>query len=74
MKVTCNHHKNEQSADFPKLMCTKQPRAMTIVLMIDDGEGVVVVPSGTHCCGEYSTDWAMGAFSDYHGTVTLEND
>jgi hypothetical protein len=56
---------------FPKLMVADGD---LIVLFNADRKGIVVNSKRGQNIGDYSIDWAMGAFKDYNGEVTLKNE
>jgi hypothetical protein len=57
---------------YPKLMITKEG---TIVLFSDNISGTVLVTTrkSVQPIGYSSCSWATSCFSDFYGTVTLEN-
>jgi len=58
--------------EFPKLMINKATG--TIVLFETDKRGVALVgDTYLECLGDYSRDWNMDHFTDYHGSITIEN-
>ena len=67
--------KNKENG-FPKLMISSLNGG--IVLMTsrngDNGTGTMVVSKGEYPIGDYDTIWDMSVFSDFEGSVTLEND
>ncbi len=60
-----------QEKKFPRLM---QHTDGTIVLFSEEGIGVAVVACGKTSIGETSTIWHMYSFTDFNGSVTLQND
>jgi len=71
MKVTEN--RNSIPGKFPKLM-VMQPESV-IVLFTNSGTGIVL-STGNNCypLGYLHNDWNMIFFTDYTGSITLEND
>jgi hypothetical protein len=65
---------------FPKLMNIvgekkDNQHAGLVVLMSRAKHGVVVhSETGHYTVGHRSTEWFMSMFSDFRGTVTMEND
>lgn len=71
-------------AKFPKLMvCTNNAGPQPLIVLMQSvhrsssselGVGVVVDPgSSTWKAGDLFNSWSMSEFSDYLGTVTLQN-
>ena len=62
----------EKEKTFPKLMTAENG---IIVLMLDAGVGTVMHQgNSTSELGIYRKDWAMSAFADFNGKVTLSNE
>lgn len=60
------------SPKYPKLMIGSQSGG--IVMFTDRGTGIVVSSADAwYPVGYFSDNWAMGAYQDFHGTVTLRN-
>jgi hypothetical protein len=64
---------------FPKLMIVESTKkdddAGLVVLMSGFSTGVVVYSgSSIHLTGFHSSEWVMRLFTEFKGTVTLEND
>jgi hypothetical protein len=58
--------------EFPKLMVNKITG--TIVLFETEGRGVALVGhADLECLGDFSKNWNMDNFTDYHGMITIEN-
>ena len=70
---------NVQGADeskkksFPKLMESKGSDSK-VVLFTSSGKGTVVSRPQPEPVGEYSDFWNMNHFTDFEGTITLENE
>ena len=62
-----------KAISFPKLMISNNG---TVVLMNEDASGTALTSNRTsfYKVGHYATDWIMGSFVDYNGTITLENE
>ena len=56
--------------DYPKLMSTT---AGLVILFTASEMGTVLVPKGNHPMGHRSLHWYMGDFTDFKGTITLQN-
>jgi hypothetical protein len=64
---------------FPKLMIlvgSYDPNHTGLVVLMSRAKHGVVVHSetGRYTVGHRSTEWVMSMFSDFKGTVTMEND
>jgi hypothetical protein len=73
MKTTITH--NPQSTLlFPKLMISDK---ITIVLMSEYGKGTLLSKESTTALGtkvgQYTEDWNMQKFKDFHGELKLSN-
>lgn len=77
MKTTINKTPTGPPLPFPKLMTADGNK----IVLFDQEEHGVVIHQGDnrrqgadrHQVGFYSALWYMPAFTDFHGTVTLEN-
>jgi PKD repeat protein len=61
---------------FPKLMISKEPASgyePLIVLFKRESEGTVLTRTTDWSIGDRDTDFAMQHFTDFHGTIQLEN-
>lgn len=60
--------------DFPRLMRYNKKDGDFTVLFSSRGTGMVVESTDDdRPVGYHSHNWSMGSFSDFHGTLTLEN-
>ena len=69
MKVTVTDAPSGKSLDYPKLMTTKEN---LLVLMTYYGEGIYL-RGGNDKVGSTYLFYDMAQFTDYVGTITLEN-
>jgi len=74
MKVTTTDALSSKTLDYPKLMVS--PIGL-IVLMTSYGVGVQLSDAGGFSLGcavdSNTKHWSMSCFTDYTGTITLEN-
>lgn len=72
MKVTINKGNDKvETKPYPKLM---KSNAGSVLLMVSEGCGVVLVKGGYYPVGYYSNGWACNLFEDFEGEVVLKND
>lgn len=72
MKSTVNSNELKNSKPFPKLMITK---IGTIVLFTQSSVGICVSKGDSdNRVGAFFNNWDMSQFTDFNGTVTLQND
>ena len=57
---------------FPRLMVND--RTDLVVLFSDPDVGTVVSSKDACEVGDYVSDWIMDHFTDFEGTITLENE
>jgi hypothetical protein len=62
-----------KSTDFPKLMEHVGDGGWFLVLFTSLTKGVIVASEVEERPVGYSSDWHIPSFSDFHGSVTLEN-
>lgn len=56
---------------YPLMMINKHND--TMVMFTDHGEGMVIAcSSGNYPAGHYSKGWAMGRFSPFTGSITIQ--
>lgn len=71
MSVKASTSVRAPSRTYPKLMVSS---VGTVVLFERPTQGTVVGSSTKHIkVGEHSSNWDMSNFTDYSGSVTLEN-
>ena len=78
MKSTLSKCCETPAKSFPKLMINDNRRCIVLMAGINaNGFGFGVVVHGTSYLGKtvgtYGTDFGMHTYSDYEGSVTLEN-
>lgn len=72
INVTQDETKQDKPPEYPRLMISDYSRA--IVLMSSYKIGTVLAKGdGLNPIGYYYKDWNMDKFTDYTGTITLEN-
>ena len=56
---------------YPVMMINK--KSNTVVMFTDHGEGMVIAcSSGNYPAGHCSKGWAMGRFSPFTGSITIQ--
>lgn len=68
MKVTVDK-KEIKGNSFPKIMISGD----TIVLFTKPCIGITIANCDDYSVGSLSSGWDMDMFSDFYGTITLEN-
>lgn len=75
MKSEITKNGTPNTLPFPKLMYLDIGGVMATVMYDETGKGVVVyTKDDRNYIGEYSIDWDVKVFKDFHGTLTLSND
>lgn len=72
IKVTLGQGETKNEKPFPKLMISNN---RSLVLFACSKIGTVIdSPSGAYSVGLYLTTWNMSNFTDYEGSITLQNE
>ncbi|HKM07624.1 MAG TPA: hypothetical protein VJ869_11605 [Sphaerochaeta sp.] len=76
--VNATKSKNIPTAEskFPRLMVSSKSKSIVLMTSVNGnkGTGMMVVSHGENPIGNYEEIWDMSVFSDFKGSVTLEND
>ena len=74
MGVKCNVTRSDEREEkpFPKLMSVGV--TTLVVLFIEKNYGSVICGDQEFDIGYCNDDWDMSAFTDFEGTITLENE
>jgi len=73
MKVTVNEKTKKTEKPFPKLMIGKETG--TVVLFSGKNCGTIILENKAfNDCGDYFTNLEIDGFTDFDGSITLENE